>query len=173
MVQETKSNPKQLTIRFANEGDLPAITTIYNHFVRTTTASFDTVEQSQSDRKKWLEEHHKANLPVLIAEENGVVVGWQSLSYYHNRCAYKNSVESSTYVAPSHLQRGIGKQLLNAAIAEGSKRGYHCIVGLICSENVQSLALVKRCGFEEVGTLREVGQKFDRWLDVTIVQKML
>ncbi len=173
MVQEVQGNSKQLTIRFATENDLGEITSIYNHFVETTTASFDTAKQTQKQRENWLLEHQKADLPVLVAEEDGRVVGWQSLSYYHSRCAYKNSVESSTYIAPSHLNRGIGRQLLNAAIAEGLKRGYHCIIGLICSENTESLALVKRCGFEVVGTLKEVGRKFDRWLDVTIVQKML
>ncbi len=146
---------------------------IYNDSVRNSTATFDQSEQTADERKEWFDRHCAANLPVIVAVDNGVVVGWQSLSYYHSRCAYKRTVESSTYIAASHLRMGLGRRLLEAAIEAGTVAGYHCIIGLICSENKESLALVEKCGFTTVGTLKEVGRKFGRWLDVTIVQRML
>lgn len=173
MIQKVHAEKSNATIRPAEQRDLPAIVEIYNHYVRTSSATFDTNDQTLDERRQWFDNHEKAGLPVFVAEENGNVIGWQSLSFYHSRCAYKQTVESSTYIAPSYHGKGLGRRLLETAIEAASQRGFHCIVGLISSENANSIELVKKCGFEVIGTLKEVGFKFDRWLDVTIVQKML
>src|SRR5271155_3621114 len=122
MVQQVEKDKHRTTIRPANERDLPAILEIYNHYVKTSTATFDTTEQTAEQRKQWFEDHVKAGLPVFVAEEDGVVVGWQSLSYYHSRCAYRQTVESSTYVAPNAQHKGIGRRLLETAIAAAQEQ---------------------------------------------------
>lgn len=163
----------QLSIREATENDLPALVDIYNYYIRTSTATFDTVEQTIAERRAWLAEHKKEGLPTLVAVREGLVIGWQSLSRYHSRCAYRQTVESSTYIAPGECGRGAGKKLLQAALVAAQQLKFHSVVGLIESQNKESLALVNKLGFDTVGTLKEVGRKFDRWLDVTIVQKIL
>lgn len=160
-------------IRKAEPQDLGAIRRIYNHYVLSSTATFDTVEQTEKQRQEWYQDHLSSGLPMLVADNEGEVIGWGSLSFYHARCAYKDTVEPSLYVAPDHLGQGVGKRLFQDLLASARQSSYHCVVGLICSENVASLKLVQSFGFRLVGNLQEVGRKFDRWLDVTIVQKSL
>lgn len=163
----------QLAVREATDADLSAIREIYNHYVKNSTASFDTLEQSEQQRKEWYDQHRAEELPVLVAAENGRVVGWASLSFYHTRCAYRQTLEPSIYVAPTHTRRGLGQRLMQALIDLATKRGDHSLVGLVCSENQASIEMVRSSGFETVGRLREVGRKCERWLDVIIVQRML
>jgi phosphinothricin acetyltransferase len=162
-----------VSIRTAKESDVGAICSIYNHYVINSVVTFDTAEQSHEDRLRWLQLHEQENLPVLIAELNGEIIGWASLSYYHSRCAYRTTVEFSIYLSPNAIGKGVGPRLLAELIALGRSRGYHCIVGLICSENETSIRMSHAFGFETVGELKEVGRKFDRWLNVTFVQKIL
>jgi phosphinothricin acetyltransferase len=163
----------QLVIRPATSQDLERIRSIYNYYVVNSTATFDTEEQSQQARRQWFEEHQREGLPVIVAQVNGHVIGWGSLSYYHSRCAYRQSVEPSIYVDANFIGRGAGEKLLDGLLATSGDKQYHCLVVLVCSENQRSLKLLERYGFATIGTLREVGRKFDRWLDVTIAQKLL
>lgn len=160
-------------IREANEQDLTSIRNIYNHFVTRSTATFALEEESEEERNGWFASHKENRLPVLVAELNGDIVGWASLSFYHQRCAYRQSVEPSLYIHHEFASRGIGKVLTEALIEAARARDYHCIVSLVCSENVASLAVLEKFGFTNVGELQEVGRKFDRWLNVTIMQKLL
>lgn len=170
----TESQRKAATeIRDATSSDLESIRAIYNHYVATTTVTFDTSEQSADVRREWFEHHKKEQLPVLVAEMNGVVVGWASLSYYNSKCAYRTSVEPSVYIHQDYQRQGLGRQLTNAIVSAARQRRYHCLVGLVCSENIASLNMMDALGFERVGELKEVGRKFDRWLNVFIVQKVL
>lgn len=160
-------------IRDASERDLAAISDIYNYFVTNSTATFATSEESLQERESWFASHQSSNLPVVVAEVEGRVVGWASLSYYHQRCAYRQTVEISFYIHHEYVGRGIGKQLTEKLIHRAREIDCHCIVSLVCSENDASIALLSRFGFSTVGVLKEVGRKFDRWLDVTLLQKML
>ena len=89
------------------------------------------------------------------------------------RCAYRHTVEISTYVAPDHTRTGLGPALCDALIAEARRAGHHAIVSQIVSENEPSLKVAARLGFAEVGRLREVGRKFDRWLDLVLMELVL
>ncbi len=162
-----------VSVRKAQRRDLSAIRDIYNHYVLNSTATFDTDEQTEAQRLKWYEDHLAAGLPMLVAEIEGRVIGWASLSFYHSRCAYKQSVEPSIYIAAEHTGKGVGQRLFEDLLASAGENGYHCIVVLICSENLASLKLIDSFGFRVVGNLQEVGRKFDRWLDVTIAQKLI
>lgn len=162
-----------MVVREARQSDADAICAIYNHYVLNSVVTFDTEPQPVAARREWLLEHEKHNLPVLVAEEDGSVIGWASLSYYHARCAYRTTVEFSVYVDHNHHRKGVAKALMNELLRLGRDRQYHCIVGLICTENSPSLQMSNMLGFETVGELREVGRKFDRWLNVTFVQKLL
>lgn len=162
-----------MVVREARQSDADAICAIYNYYVVNSVVTFDFEKQSLVARREWLLEHEKHNLPVLVAEEDDTVIGWASLSYYHTRCAYRTTVEFSVYVDHRHHRKGIAKALMDELVGFARHREYHCIVGLICSENLASLQMSSALGFEAVGELREVGRKFDRWLNVTFVQKLL
>ncbi|MBX9571492.1 MAG: GNAT family N-acetyltransferase [Candidatus Obscuribacterales bacterium] len=162
-----------LLLREAEERDLPRITEIYNQSVLSSTATFDLVEEKLEARQRWFQEHQKDGLPIFVIEKDSSIVGWASLSYYHSRCAYRQTVEPSIYIDASYRKHGYGKQLMNRLMTAAAENGYHAIVALVCSENDASIKLAQVYGFEQVGRLKEVGYKFDRWLDVSILQKVL
>lgn len=158
-----------LIVRRAIQADAPAINDIYNHYVRTSTATFDTVEMSLADRATWLE-HHGDEHPVFVVEQAGEVVAWGSLSSWATRAAWRHTVEVSTYVAASASGRGIGPLLLRELVQAARKQGHHAVIAQISSDNLASLKMGERAGFERVGTLREVGHKFDRWIDLAMLE---
>jgi len=161
-----------LIVRRATRADAPAINDIYNHYVRTSTATFDTVEMSLEDRTVWLT-HHGDEHPVYVVEHAGEVVAWGSLSRWATRAAWRRTVEVSTYVAASALGRGIGPILLQALVDAAQDQGHHAVIAQISSDNLPSLKMGERAGFEHVGTLREVGYKFDRWIDLVMLELIL
>lgn len=160
------------TIRHALDSDAGSINDIYNHYVRTSTATFDTTERTLEDRLTWLAEHGD-EYPVLVAERDGVVVGWGSLSAWGTRCAYRHTVEISAYVAHDAVGYGLGSKLSRALIVEAKRIGHHALVSQIVSENGPSLKMTARLGFEQVGVLHEVGRKFDRWLDLVFMEYLV
>jgi L-amino acid N-acyltransferase YncA len=162
-----------MNVRPALESDVDAIREIYNYYVVNSVVTFDTEPQPHEARLSWLREHNKNELPVLVAEAEGTAAGWASLSYYHARCAYRTTVEFSVYVHHEQHRKGVAKALMSELMRMAAERDFHCVVGLICSENTSSLEMVRSMGFETVGELREVGRKFDRWLNVTFVQRFV
>lgn len=160
-------------IRAAVETDLTAINAIYNHYVTNSTATFAEHHESEASRLEWFRKHEASKHPILVLETDGVVIGWASLSAYHTRCAYDRTVEVSIYFNNQKLGAGYGSLLFDAILEAAQERKYHVVLGLVCSENTGSLKLMNRFGFEEVGRLKEVGFKFNRWLDVTLVEKIL
>ena len=162
-----------IAIRPATEDDADAIARIYNQAVEHTTATFDTEIQSVEKRLEWLRSHDDPRHPVLVAELDGAIVGWASLSAWSDRCAYAASVEASTYVDEALLGRGIGTALSEAVLDAGTRAGVHAVLVRICTENEASIAMSKRLGFREVGVLHEVGYKFGRSLDVMMLEKLL
>jgi phosphinothricin acetyltransferase len=158
-----------MQIRAAEIKDLPALTEIYNEAIRNTTATFDTEEKTVENRREWFLQHsHK--YPVLVAEEEGEVTGWASLSRWSDRCAYDDTAEISIYIHPSHRGRGVGKALTQAVVDAGRKGGLHCVLSRITQGNAASVHLHEQNGFTHVGTMREVGKKFEKVLDVHIMQ---
>jgi len=171
VVSDSAASVNKFEIRTVEERDLEAIRKIYNYWVSNSVASFDTAEQSAEDRLEWFRRHKEAGLPVIVAEKQGEIIGWASLSAFHTRCAYSQTVEPSVYVHKDNLERGVGRSLLAELLSRAEQNGYHTVVALICSENSASISLFAALGFKEVGRLEQVGRKFDRWLDVTYMQK--
>ncbi|MFH1381751.1 MAG: N-acetyltransferase family protein [Chloroflexota bacterium] len=160
------------TIRPAKSSDLSAITAIYNEAILTTTATFDTEPKTDDEQEVWFREHGPRN-PVLVAEQDGTVIGWASLSQWSTRCAYADTVEASLYIKEEFRGRGAGKKLLAGLLETGEKAGLHSVLARIESSNKQSIHLAETLGFEPVGIMREVGKKFDKMLDVCLMQKIL
>ncbi|UCB53574.1 MAG: N-acetyltransferase [Candidatus Zixiibacteriota bacterium] len=160
-----------LTIRPATLTDLPAITDIYNESILKTVATFDTEPKTPEEQMIWFAEHGP-KYPILVAEGNGIVVGWASLSKWSDRCAYSDTAEISLYVRENHQGKGIGRKLLVAIVEEGQKAGLHTIIARIAEASEASIYLHKSVGFEHVGTMKEVGRKFGKLLDVYLMQKV-
>jgi phosphinothricin acetyltransferase len=161
------------TIRHATGTDLPAISAIYNDAVLKTTATYDYETEPLARREAWFQEHVDLRLPVLVAEVDGTVAGWSSLSPYHRRPGFRFTVENSIYVAEPHRGQGLGKALLAPLIRAGEELGLHSIIAAIDATNETSLLLHRQFRFVEVGRFPEVGFKFDRWLDVVYMQRRL
>jgi phosphinothricin acetyltransferase len=161
-----------LDIRPAVAADLPVINEIYNHYVGSSTATYQTRPMSAQERAAWFARHDGLH-PVLVAERSGAIMGWASLGEFHRREAYRNTVESSIYVRHDQRRLGIGKALLAELIHQGRVIGHHTVVALIDSEQAASIVLHEHAGFARVGRLHQVGYKFGRWLDVIYMQLML
>jgi len=158
-------------IRKAVPLDVPAITEIYNEAILTTTATFDIKPKTVASQRNWFKDHGKRN-PVLVAVVDGKVVGWVSLSEYSARCAYADTVELSLYIKEVFRNQGVGKRLMTAVLAEGQKAGLHSVISRIAGGNDISIHLHKQFGFQDVGMMKQVGNKFGKLLDVYIMQKM-
>jgi len=153
-----------LALRPATVDDAPAIEDIYAHYVRTSTCTFQLEPGSVDERRAWLAGRAPEH-PVLVAELDGAVVGWGSLSAYRERAGYRFTVEDSVYVREGLHGRGVGRALL-AALVDGARlHGRHTILAAIAGDQPASVALHARFGFVEVGRLREVGLKLDRRLE--------
>lgn len=162
-----------LLIRDATFDDLGAMLAIYNEQVLTSTSTFDLRERSQEAQHAWFLQHQEGLHPVVVGERAGQVVAWGSLSVYKPRPAYQHTVEVSVYVHQQARSQGLGTVLLKHLCERGQSSGVHTIVAYIVSSNQASLRMSRACGFVEAGRLREVGYKFDTWLDVVIMQRIL
>jgi phosphinothricin acetyltransferase len=158
-----------LSIRQATVADVQAIADIYNEAVLTTTATFDVEPKSLADRTEWLQSRG-ARHPVLVAAVDDKVIGFAALSRWSDRSAYDDTAETAIYVLSARQNRGIGRQLYAAAIAEARRLGFHTLIARITEDSTASLHLHRSAGFVHVGTLRQVGRKFGRLLDVHILQ---
>ena len=160
------------TIRLARREDLGRINDIYNHYVLASTCTYQEEPDTVAERETWFERHDMQH-PVTVAEVGGRIVGWGSLSSFHPRSAYRFSVENSVYVDPEHHRQGIGSALLRDLLERSRLIGHRTIVALIDADQEGSVALHARFGFEHAALLKQVGFKFDRWLDVVYMQLML
>jgi L-amino acid N-acyltransferase YncA len=161
-----------MVIRTAANGDLPRILSIYNHEVLVSTATYDTVPRTETEHRTWFSVHGP-EYPVLVADLDGVVIGWASLSPWSDRAAYSRTAEVSAYVDEKHRGMGIGGRLLQALVEAGRARGFHALLARISADNEASVRLHSRLGFSMAGTLREVGEKFGRTLDVCIMELLI
>ncbi len=159
-------------VRTARPEDAAAIAAIYNHAVLHTTATFDTEPKSAENRLEWLSDRARQH-PVIVAEEDGIVLGWGAFSGWSDRCSYAATVEMSVYIDPAHTRQGLGRTLSSELLRLAPVVGVHNILSRICSENTASLAMAERLGFTTVGTMHEVGRKFDRWLDVVVLELLV
>lgn len=161
------------TVRAATAVDAGGILEIYNRAVTETTDTFDLVPRTMDQQLAWIADHAGAHPAVVAVEPDGTVLGFGSLSPYRPRPAYATTVEDSVYVAVSARGRGIGRGLLAELVKLGRDHGFHSIVARVVGHNEVSIGLHRACGFAEVGVEREVGRKFNRWLDVVVMQLLL
>jgi len=163
---------RAMDVRLARGDDAEAIRAIYNLEVLESTVTFDLEPRSLDDQRAWIARHQGA-YPAVVADDDGAVVGFGSLSPFRERPAYATTVEDSLYVARTRRGAGVGRAVLEELVALARRQGFHTVVGRIAGDNAASMAVHERCGFELVGVEREVGRKFGRWLDVAVLQRML
>lgn len=162
-----------MIVRPATHADLQGILDIYNDCVLHTTATYDYEPRTLDHRATWFEDHLKQDYAVFVAEEGGRIVGWSALNPYHARIGYQFTSENSVYVAAAERGKGIGKLLLAPLIDAARKRGLRAIIAAIDAENEASIRLHAQFGFEKVGHFKKVGFKFNRWLDVVYMERLL
>jgi L-amino acid N-acyltransferase len=161
-----------VNLRLARPEDAQATCEIYNTEVTGSTVTFDLVPRSIEDQVAWLDQRSGA-MAVVVAEIDGQVVGFASLSPYRDRPAYATTVEDSVYVHADFRGQGIARALVAEILDIASTRGFHAVMARIVGGHDASISLHSSLGFEIVGTEREVGRKFGKWLDVVIMQRML
>lgn len=164
-------NGHPLPIRDARETDLPEILAIHNTAIAETTAIWDTEPANLDERLAWLRAREAAGCPVLVAEIDGAVAGYASYGQFRPKSGYRFSVENSVYVADRFHRRGIATALLTELLARAERGGrVHAMIAAIESSNTTSITLHEKFGFGTVGVLPEVGHKFGRWMDLTLMQ---
>jgi phosphinothricin acetyltransferase len=162
-----------MDIREAIETDLPQLLAIYNDIILHTTAVYDYEPHTLEMRKQWFETKKQQGFPVFVAEDEGTIQGFSSIGPFRAWAAYKYSVENSVYVAIEKRGKGIGKLLIPPLVEAAKELKLHTIIASIDATNEASLKLHKRFGFEEVAHFRQVGWKFERWLDLKFLQLIL
>ena len=160
-------------IRDATFDDLRSILDIYNAEVVSGTATWDTEERTLGSAGRLVGGARTPYCVIVAVEADGTVVGWGSLSRFHPRAGYRFTVEDTVYVRPDRQRRGIGRALLSHLITRGQAAGFRAMLGKISGDNEASIELHRACGFFEAGRERELGYKFNRWLDVVTMQILL
>lgn len=161
-----------LRIRPIEDRDIAACLAIYNYYIEHTTITFEEEPLSLaafSERVRRICAGH----PYLVAEEDGVVIGYAYLDAYHERSAYRYTADLSIYLAHDCLGRGAGASLLAAVERLAEQQGLRNLVAIVTEENEHSLSFHVRHGYREVGRLYKSGIKFGRWLDAAFLQKVL
>jgi len=152
-------------IRTCQASDAARICEIYNYYVRDTVVTFEEAPVSSDDMVRRIETI-SARFPWLVWEEDGAVLGYAYAGSWHARSAYRYSVESTIYLAADAAGRGIGTRLYGALISALRDGGIRCVLAGIALPNPASVSLHEKLGYSKVGLFRDVGFKFDRWIDV-------
>jgi phosphinothricin acetyltransferase len=165
-----------MRLRLATIDDAEAIRQIYNLEVTTSTATFDLVPRTLEVQREWLDARSGAHAVVVAVDDAGAgdgVLGFGSLSPWRDRPAYSTTVEDSVYIHRDHHGQGVGKAILQELVTTATNHGFHACMARIVGGHDASIALHVSCGFEVVGTEREVGRKFGKWLDVVLMERLL
>ena len=165
-----------MIIRDAKTPDIPAITGLYNALIPTTTVAWTEEIQTVDQRRVWFEKQVSEGFPVVVAEVNGVVIGF--CAYGHFRGAgmwpgYSTTAEHTIHVSEAYWGTGVGRALLDELINRARSAGIHVLVGAIDGANTASIEFHARVGFVEVARMPQVGHKFGRWLDLVLMQRVL
>lgn len=163
----------EVTIRQAIEEDVNAILKIINHEIQHSTALYDYKERTYVQQLAWFKKKKVDQMPVIVAQLRNKVVGFGTYGIFRPWDAYQFSIEHSLYVNADNRGLGIGKKLLSELIQLARQNGYHTMIAGIDSSNEGSFHFHKQFGFQEIGTFREIGYKFDRWLDLRFLQLFL
>lgn len=165
----------QLTFRKATKDDAPALVDIYNHYVETSTVTFDLDPWTVADMEHKLDAVTKLSMPFVVAEVNGEVIGYGYLSTWRDKCAYETTMENTLYLRSDSRGLGIGGVLLEELVKRGAAAGVREIIAVISAsaDASPSIRLHEKAGFTKVGEMPNVGRKFDEWLGVVMLQKSL
>lgn len=161
-----------MLVRDAIEKDIDSINSIYNYEVLNGVATFDTEPKTYEERLEWLN-HHSSKYPCIVVEKDGKTLAWGSLTQYSTRKAYDGTCEISIYVDKDSRGMGLGKVIIAELLERAKNNGIHVILSRVAGENEASKTLHINFGFELVGILKEVGYKFDRYIDVNFYQKLI
>ncbi len=153
-------------IRAATQDDANAIARIYNHYILNTVITFEEDAVTPTEMSGRIAKVQAASLPYLVEERDGQVIGYAYAGRWHERSAYRYSVETTIYLDADHVGKRIGGTLYAVLLAQLKERGLHIAIGGIALPNAGSVALHEKLGFRKVAHYREVGFKFNRWIDV-------
>jgi L-amino acid N-acyltransferase YncA len=163
-----------IKIRPSIDADITAITAIYRHHVLHGTGTFEITPPTPEDMANRRQDVLSKTLPYLVLEENSVVIGFAYCNWFKPRPAYRFSAEDSIYLAPSATGRGLGKLLLTELMAQAERAGVRKLIAVIGdSANAGSIGVHQVCGFTHVGVLSACGWKFERWLDVVLMERAI
>lgn len=163
-----------LLIRSSTDADVPALTAIYRHAVDHGTGTFELDAPDEAEMTRRRQEVLGRQLPWLVAERDGAVLGYAYANYFRPRMAYRFCLEDSVYLAPEAQGQGVGKLLLAELIARCEAAGARQMVAVIGdSANQGSVGLHRALGFADMGVMKAAGWKFERWLDVVFMQRSL
>ena len=160
-------------IRSAEPTDADAIARIYNYYIAETVVTFEVDELSSAEIAERIQAIQSDSYPWLVAQQGEDVVGYAYAGKWHSRCAYRFAAEMTVYLAPGHARNGLGSRLYERVIELLKPRGIHTVIGGIALPNDASVALHEKFGFQKAAHYREVGFKFDRWIDVGYWQRIL
>jgi phosphinothricin acetyltransferase len=164
---------EEVTIRNIIEADAKAVAEIYNHYITQTIITFEEEAISFSEIHQRIQEVQSSSLPWLVAEHAGEIVGYAYASKWRGRYAYRFSTEVTVYVASDRIGHGIGSKLYNQLLPELRYNDIHAVLAGIALPNEASVLFHEKFGFTEVAHFREVGFKFNRWIDVGYWQRIL
>ena len=163
-----------MEIRTAERKDMEALLSIYNYEVLNGVATFDLEPKTMEERMKWFEAHYVENHPLIVAVIDGRAVGYASLSGYREKEAYRETVELSVYVDHRYRRRGVARAMMEAILEEARSRDdIHTVISVITGVNEASIRLHREFGFTHCGTMKQVGKKFGKLLDIDNFQLMV
>lgn len=162
-----------MEIRDAGEPDLPGLLAIYNDVIATSTAVYSYLPVTLEERLQWWRTRVASGYPVLVATDQSAILGFATFGDFRAWPGYRFTVEHSVHVRPDRRGQGIGKRLVEALFPRAAALGKHVMVAGVDAANAASIRFHERLGFEQVGHLREVGYKFDRWLDLVFLQRWI
>lgn len=162
-----------ILVRDATEADLQGILEIYNDAIRTTLSVFTEQEVSLDERRTWFQQRRKANYPVLVATSSAGVLGFSTFGDFRAWPGYRKTVENSVFVRSDARRQGIGAKLVSPLLARAEALDKHVMIAGIEAANIASVTLHERLGFEKVGLMREVAEKFGRPLDLLFMQRFV
>lgn len=155
-----------MAIRDIEAGDIEAVTAIYNYYIRHTVISFEEKELKAAEMEQRVENLRDLQLPWLVAETEGEIIGYAYAAPWRARSAYRNSVESTVYLHHLHTGKGWGLRLYQTLLERLRQAKIHVVIGGIALPNPASVALHEKLGMQKVAHHREVGHKFGQWVDV-------
>jgi L-amino acid N-acyltransferase len=163
----------RLDIRDADSNDLDAMLTIYNDVLATSTSIFSDIKRTPDEQVRWFDDRRAQGWPVLVACREGALLGYASYGSFRTWPGYRHTVENSIYLTSSARGQGLGTLLLGTLLQRAQAQRLHAVIAGIDGDNIGSMRLHEKLGFTKVAQLKEVGRKFDRWLDLVFYQRLL